>query len=86
MTQVRRIKLLGFNTIRLPFSMEDLFTLKPVNYRRSCPDFGPRKNPSPQGLLASVTMPGVSSKMSACFNATTRNPFARNAFESPSVE
>jgi hypothetical protein len=28
-TIVQRIRLLGFNAIRLPFSMQDLFSLKP---------------------------------------------------------
>jgi len=58
-TVVRRIKMLGFNTIRLPFSMQNLFDLPPRDYRRLCPDGGGRGNPTPSQLIASVTKSDV---------------------------
>ena len=70
-TQVRRIKLLGFNTIRIPFSMKDVFELRPLDFSKTCPHQTSRSNPTPQQLLASVTKPGVSSAMSAFFNPCT---------------
>ena len=59
MTVVRRIKLLGFNTVRLPFSMQNLFELPPRDFRRTCPDGGGRGNPTPAQLIASVTKSDV---------------------------
>ena len=64
-TVVRKIKLLGINTIRLPFSMHNLFDLAPRDFRRTCPDGGGRGNPTPAQLLASVTKGGVRAGLSA---------------------
>ena len=35
-TVARRIELLGFNAIRIPFSFTDLYTLGPLNYTKPC--------------------------------------------------
>lgn len=52
-TIARRIRLLGFNAIRLPFSMADLFTTQPRNFNGTC-------NTTPDTtLLAATTPPNV---------------------------
>ena len=35
-TIMRRFRLLGFNAVRLPFSMKDLFTASPRDFNNSC--------------------------------------------------
>ena len=35
-TVARRIELLGFNAIRIPFSFTDLYTMGPLNYTKPC--------------------------------------------------
>ena len=52
---VRRMKLLGFNTIRLPFSMSDLLNATARDFhRQSCPNIGQ------VDIMDSVTNPAVS--------------------------
>ena len=64
-TVVRRIKMLGFNTVRLPFSMQNLFELPPRDWRCTCPYGGGRGNPTPAQLIASVTKSGINGGLSA---------------------
>lgn len=52
-TIMRRFRLLGFNAIRLPFSMEDLFTRSPRNFNSSC------TVTSDASLQAATTHPGI---------------------------
>ena len=61
MTQVRRIKLLGFNTIRLPFSMSDLMNGTARDYQwASCP------NIAQSDVMSSVTNPSMSLPNGGC--------------------
>mmetsp|Transcript_3804 Transcript_3804/g.10936 ORF Transcript_3804/g.10936 Transcript_3804/m.10936 type:complete len:758 (-) Transcript_3804:1267-3540(-) len=57
-TVTRRIKKLGFNTVRLPFSMTSLFEQAPRSYTINCPTSG--ANPTPQQILSSIKKPGLS--------------------------
>eukprot|EP00891_Asterochloris_glomerata_P009180 jgi/Astpho2/9180/fgenesh1_pg.00137_%23_8_t len=50
-TVARRIELLGFNAIRIPFSFTDLYTLGPLNYTKPC------IHAAPGQVLESVTPP-----------------------------
>ena len=52
-TVVARLKNLGFNAVRLPFSFKDLNTLVPRSFARSC------TLPAPAQLAASITAPGA---------------------------
>mmetsp|Transcript_13633 Transcript_13633/g.41196 ORF Transcript_13633/g.41196 Transcript_13633/m.41196 type:complete len:948 (-) Transcript_13633:1152-3995(-) len=52
-TIMRRHRLLGFNAIRLPFSMKDLFTGTPRNFNSSC------TITSDASLQAATTHPGI---------------------------
>ena len=52
MNVVRRMKLMGFNAIRIPFSFKDLYNEKPLNFRVSnCPA------PSLEDMLNGITDP-----------------------------
>ena len=50
---MRRFRLLGFNAVRLPFSMKDLFTGTPRNFKSSC------TWTSDAELQAATTEPGI---------------------------
>lgn len=52
-TVVYRLKLLGFNAVRLPFSFKDINTLSPRNYTNAC------QIPTQSTIQASVTNPSV---------------------------
>ena len=52
-TVVYRQQLLGFNAVRLPFSFQDLLTLKPQNFVQSCTP------PTAKQVAESVTAPGT---------------------------
>ena len=54
LNEVRRMKLLGFNAVRLPYSMADLVNLTATNFRyASC------ANIAQADIIQSVTNPGV---------------------------
>lgn len=55
---VRRQKALGFNSVRLPFTMPDLFTATPTQQSHQCPYSG--SNPSDCDIVSSVLKPGQS--------------------------
>ena len=49
---VRRMKLLGFNAVRIPFSFKDLYKEKPLNFKiANCP------TPTLSTMLAGITDP-----------------------------
>ena len=52
-TQVRRIVSLGFNTVKVPFSFNDLAGLQPQSFLTNC------TLPNEQQLQSSVTNPGI---------------------------
>lgn len=53
-TIIRRFRLLGFNAIRVPFSMTSLFKTPPRNFYGAC------QTTPDATLLAATTRPGIS--------------------------
>jgi hypothetical protein len=59
-TIIRRYRLLGFNAIRVPFSMTSLFKTAPRNFYGAC------QATSDASLRAATTRPGISTPGEAC--------------------
>ena len=67
-TVARRIELLGFNAIRIPFSFTDLYTMGPLNYTKPCVHAAPGQvsccgatTGRPAAFLLSLTFFGYNS-------------------------